>query len=64
MNGTLLSYETTYIHLIGISKERRGAKNYLKKYGKKYSKFDLGGGGAPRSKKFKISKHKKKSKIK
>lgn len=64
MNGTLLSYETTYIHLIGISKERRGAKNYLKKYGKKYSKFDLGGGEplGPRSSKYPSTK--KKSKIK
>lgn len=47
MNRTLLGYGTTYIHLPGISKERRGAKKYMKKYGRKYSKFDNGEGGKP-----------------
>jgi len=43
MSTGLLSCGTSvvyYMHLIGISKDRRGSLKSLKKYDRKYSKFD------------------------
>lgn len=47
-----------YMHRTGISRDRRGVKKNLKKYGRKYSKFD-GNKKAHMFKKLSVSKHNK-----
>ena len=63
MSTGLLSCGTSvvyYMHLIGISKDRRGSLKSLKKYDRKYSKFD----GNKKAQMFQSTINRKKNNIK